>query len=88
MVSAAPYIWGSEALAADKGITLTELLAALEAPQTNLLKILDTMSEAELAKELKSGTLAEQLEFMAWHEGYHIGQLGLLRRLVGREGAV
>jgi hypothetical protein len=25
---------------------------------------------------------------LEWHEGYHIGQLGLLRRILGREGAI
>lgn len=26
------------------------------------------------------------IRFLAWHETYHLGQLGLLRRLVGRTG--
>ena len=33
-------------------------------------------------------TLAEALAFFHFHESYHIGQLGLLRRLAGKEGAI
>ena len=34
-----------------------------------------------------SDTIGGALGFMAWHETYHIGQLGLLRRLAGKPGA-
>jgi uncharacterized damage-inducible protein DinB len=33
-------------------------------------------------------TLAEALAFFHFHESYHVGQLGMLRRLVGKEGAI
>ncbi|MFI5370876.1 MAG: metalloregulator ArsR/SmtB family transcription factor [Candidatus Eisenbacteria bacterium] len=33
-------------------------------------------------------TLAEALAFFHFHESYHVGQVGLLRRLVGRGGAI
>jgi len=33
-------------------------------------------------------TMGERLAFLAFHEGYHVGQLGLLRRLSGLPGAI
>ena len=33
-----------------------------------------------------SATVAGALGFLAWHESYHLGQLGLLRRLAGKPG--
>jgi hypothetical protein len=33
-----------------------------------------------------SDTLGGALRFMVWHEAYHLGQLGLLRRLAGKPG--
>jgi DNA-binding transcriptional ArsR family regulator/uncharacterized damage-inducible protein DinB len=36
----------------------------------------------------RPGTLAEALAFFHFHESYHVGQVGLLRRLVGRGGAI
>lgn len=32
--------------------------------------------------------VAGRLAFLQFHEAYHIGQIGLLRRLVGRDGAI
>jgi len=31
---------------------------------------------------------ARRIQFFAFHEAYHCGQLGLLRRFVGKEGAI
>lgn len=36
----------------------------------------------------KPKTLAEALAFFHFHESYHIGQIALLRRLAGMEGAI
>lgn len=33
-----------------------------------------------------SDTVGGALRFLAWHEAYHLGQLGILRRLAGRSG--
>lgn len=33
-------------------------------------------------------TLARYLNFILFHQAYHAGQLGLLRRLAGKEGAI
>ena len=33
-----------------------------------------------------SDTVGGAIRFLAWHEAYHLGQLGLLRRLAGKPG--
>lgn len=33
-------------------------------------------------------SLGQSLAFLQFHEGYHIGQLGLLRRIVGKDGVI
>src|SRR5689334_9835293 len=30
----------------------------------------------------------KKIEFFAFHEGYHVGQLGIMRRFVGKEGVI
>ena len=86
--TAAPYMWGTEALAPDKGETLETLLETLAKSQDQIVAGLDALSEEELEEAFGKGTVSKHLAFMAWHEAYHVGQLGLLRRLVGKEGAI
>ena len=33
-------------------------------------------------------TVGSLLMTIAWHQAYHVGQTGLLRRLAGKEGAI
>lgn len=52
----------------------------------------EAQTEADLAKPLgrtlRDGgdTIGAGLRFLQWHETYHLGQLGLLRRLMGKPG--
>ena len=43
---------------------------------------------APFGRTLPNGldTVDGALQFMAWHEAYHLGQLGLLRRVAGKPG--
>ena len=47
-----------------------------------------------LEEKLKSTDLREENEkyrmvtFLAFHESYHVGQTGILRRIIGKEGAI
>jgi len=34
------------------------------------------------------GTVAEALTILGFHEAYHVGQLGIQRRLIGKDGAI
>jgi uncharacterized damage-inducible protein DinB len=39
-------------------------------------------------ERVKEEALLEQLTFMGFHEAYHLGQIGLLRKMLGKEGAI
>jgi uncharacterized damage-inducible protein DinB len=91
---AAPYARGSAPLADPaRAHPLPQLLADFNHSQERLLKRLGQMSESDLAapvgeKAEADKTLGSQLAFFQFHEAYHAGQLGILRRLAGKEGAI
>jgi len=39
-------------------------------------------------EKVKDEANLEQLTFMGFHEAYHLGQIGLLRKMLGKEGAI
>jgi hypothetical protein len=41
-----------------------------------------------LKKKVKEENLLEQLTFLGFHETYHLGQIGLIRKLPGKEDAI
>lgn len=57
-----------------------------------LIEKIETMEEDQLAQPLEkpmpdgADTMAGLVRFMCFHESYHLGQLGLLRRLNGKPG--
>ena len=70
-----------------------ELLAAFHAADAVLASAWEGLTDEALDRPLGrampdgSDTVAGALAFLAWHEAYHMGQLGLLRRLAGKPGA-
>ena len=62
----------------------------------DLGKLLEMYNDGQniLEEKLKSTDLREENEkyrmvtFLAFHESYHVGQTGLLRRIIGKEGAI
>ncbi|MBA3846887.1 MAG: DinB family protein [Planctomycetes bacterium] len=70
-----------------------DLLAAFHAAHRAMAERWDSLTPADLAKPLGrtlpdgADTNGGALRFLAWHEAYHLGQLGLIRRLVGKPGA-
>lgn len=83
-----PYQRGGDGtLAAPR--SLAELLAALRASQEAVIPALEALTPARLAEPAsKDQSVAGQLGFLAFHEGYHAGQAGLLRRVLGKPGAI
>lgn len=71
-----------------KALPLERLLADIDRSQDKLMNGLMRLSPKALAAPDPQGTLADKLAMLHFHEAYHVGQLGLLRRLVGREGAI
>ena len=88
----ARYKFDSEPIlvADDPGILPFErLLADFERTQEQLADGFAEISELQLVKENERGrTVADRLLFLAWHEGYHLGQTEYLRQLAGKDDKV
>ena len=89
------YKRGSASLAPDdaRAVDFQELMRAFTQSQQVILEriealgiegLADTIEESPLG-EGRKGDLLAKLHF---HEAYHAGQIGLLRRLTGRDGAI
>ncbi|HEY7728715.1 MAG TPA: DinB family protein [Candidatus Eisenbacteria bacterium] len=71
------------------------LVRALNESQERILHALGRIRELDLNKpaaapgsQTGDTSVGGQLAFLHFHESYHSGQLGLLRRLAGKEGAI
>jgi uncharacterized damage-inducible protein DinB len=86
----ARYARGSDPVGPeDHPVPLEEIRATFDKTQEPLLEALKSCSAEQLAVTNEKGqTLAQQLAVLGYHEGYHGGQIGLLRRLLGHEGAI
>ena len=84
------YKRGSAPVAGDAAGTkpFPEILEALDRSQESLLAGLSRIKESELGGAETKGSVAEKLATLQFHEAYHAGQLGLLRRISGKEGAI
>ena len=71
---------------------LEKLVADLERSQNRLVAGLSTVSEPQLSAPSPDKSIAETvgelLFVLQFHEAYHAGQTGLLRRMAGHEGAI
>lgn len=73
-------------------LSVTQILSAFHEAHQLMTSRWDAITEADLAKPLGrtlpdgSDTIGGAICFLAWHETYHLGQLGLLRRLAGKPG--
>ena len=80
----------------DQGVDLSRLKSALEESQRKLIPALKALSDEILSGSVPekfkrpplTGTVAQAVATLNYHEGYHNGQIGLLRRLAGKEGAI
>lgn len=83
---------GTRPEAVPEGIDPTLLVAAIHEAQRQLAGRWDAIADTDLAKPLGrtlpdgSDTIGGAIRFLSWHEAYHLGQLGLLRRLAGKPG--
>lgn len=83
------YKRGTAPITGDAGARpLASILDLYSASQVILLEALDGLTDEGLTKNVDGQTLAEVVAGFAFHESYHVGQLGLLRRMVGKEGVV
>lgn len=90
---AEPYQRGSEPLT-DPALAknLNDLVAMLETSQESILAGLSEISDEALRAPAPSGKEGETVETgfagLVFHEAYHVGETGILRRLLGHEGAI
>jgi len=72
-------------------LQLEDLIGIFGRQHDRIQVALDSLPEEELAQPAplnESKTVAGHLLFLAWHEGYHLGQTELLRQLAGTNDKV
>ena len=91
----AAYKRGAASLAGDQALPLDELARRFASVQDALLQHLAQLTDERAAQKAPfspSGnpdeTIGSLLGVLTFHEAYHVGQVGLLRRLAGRERVV
>lgn len=82
-------------LTRESATSFDELKRRFKALQEPLVTGLDRMSDSDMDKPAPFSptgnpkeTMGTLLASLAFHEAYHAGQTGLLRRVIGREGVV
>jgi hypothetical protein len=76
------YKRGTKPVTRENAVKLDKLLEMLDESQKNLEEKIQTL---DLKNDEKK---AKDLAFYSFHEAYHAGQTGLLRRIAGKEGAI
>jgi uncharacterized damage-inducible protein DinB len=85
---------GSSSDGVPSGLDGGAIQAAFHAAHQAMTPAWEALTDAHvlrpLGKVLPDGgdTVLAGLRFLAWHESYHIGQLGMLRRLAGKPAIV
>jgi len=90
------YKRGSQPCGSEGFLDLATLRGLLDDSQQQLLPNLAALSDNALASPVPepynrpplSGSLGDVLGRLYYHEAYHNGQIGLLRRVAGKEGAI
>jgi hypothetical protein len=76
------YERGSQNVSADDALDIIELVKMFESTQKPLEDKIAELDYSEKPDDLRN------LTFLAFHEAYHCGQTGILRRIAGKEGAI
>src|SRR4030095_5504671 len=76
------YSRGTQNITRENAVRLEDMLRMFDDTQK---KLEAKIPEIDLSTDEKK---AERLALLAFHEAYHSGQTGLLRRVVGKEGAI
>jgi len=64
------------------------IVADFRRSQERIQAGLARLTDEGLLEKRGDDTLADKLHFLQFHEAYHIGQAGLLRRMAGKECAI
>ncbi len=92
----ATYQRGSHPDGSEHYLDLATLRGLLFDAQQQLIPSVSAMTDEELAKTVPeefnrpplAGSISNALACLNFHESYHAGQIGLLRRIAGKEGAI
>ena len=85
----ARYDRGSAPVTGEDGaVPLDQLLDAMERARAALSEGFAEMTPERLAEDAGRGPLGQRLALMLGHELYHVGQISVLRRLLGHPGAI
>lgn len=71
-----------------RAVTFASILADFKTSQDRIESGLAKLKDGDLSRKEGNGTLGDSLHFLQFHEAYHIGQMALLRRMAGKEGAI
>ncbi len=88
----AAFVRGKGAADLPADLDLGEVVAAFHRAHEAMAEHWDGLQAVHLARSagrrLPDGSedVGGAIRFLAWHETYHLGQLGLLRRLAGKPG--
>ena len=93
---AKPYMRGSHPDGTERYLDLATLRGLLSDAHQELIPALSGMTEEQLACDVPkefhrpplAGSIANALSRLNFHESYHAGQIALLRRIAGKEGAI
>jgi uncharacterized damage-inducible protein DinB len=86
---AEPYKRGSAPITdGSRARKFEQIVADFARSQERLRAALGKISEQDLEQKKGNETVGDSLRFLQFHEAYHIGQMGLLRRMAGKEGAI
>ena len=87
-----PYEYDSEPITSDSAdvIRLDTMLEYIQESGKRMAEGFANLDEGTWLGAINDkGTMMwERVEFLAWHEGYHVGQLELLRQLAGKDDKV
>ena len=89
----AAFLKGTAPADVPADLDVQAVLASFRASHAAILGRWEALTAVAMAepygRTLPDGTdtIGGAIGFMAWHETYHLGQLGLLRRLAGKPGA-
>ncbi len=93
---AAPYLRGTHPDGSEHYLDLATLRGLLSDSHQEFIPALSTLTDEELSSNVPeefnrpplAGSISNALARLSFHESYHAGQVGLLRRIAGREGAI
>ena len=68
--------------------SFADIFTALDRSQERLMAGLERVQDQDLGLPGAEESPAGQLSVLQFHEAYHAGQLGLLRRIAGKQGAI